>query len=201
MTNPQADALSPRETVTTWTVGGRLHPSGSLIARALRRWTGDPLRAEALHLLIGSLFALACSGAYLISGSLSPDWSASVATWAIWASTAGAFVGLVGWTPGLHVLLSSETLLIRQGEKDARIALNDIVSCGALDARTFHRVHRRYADVRTFAVRTDALLLIETTDAPLVIGFATPSDRDALHEAMQTHPAPTCIRAQVAVVA
>lgn len=201
MTHPQADARAHRETIATWTVGGRLHPSGSLVARALLRWTGDPLRAEAFHLLVGSLFALACGGAYLLSGSLPTGWSASVATWAIWASIGGTLVGLVGWTPSLHVLLSGDALLIRQGDVHTRVELSQIVGCGALDARMFHRVHRRYAGVRTFAVRTNALLLVETTDAPFVIGLATSSDRDALHNDLSTHPAPACIRAQVAVAA
>ncbi len=175
-----------------WTASGRLHPSGSLVARALRRWIGDPLRSEALHLLCGSAFVLACVGAYLLSGSLPPDASGLLATWAIWIGVAGCLAGLIGWKPGIDVLIDREALLICQGDTDARIELSEIVECGALNARTFHRVYRRYAGVRTFAVLTDALLLIETASGPIVLGLDSARDRDALHDALSTHPAVSC---------
>lgn len=201
MTNLQADAPLNQTILARWAVMGRLHASGSVAARVLRRWTGDPLQAEALHLLAGTLFALVCVGAYLLSGSLPASTSALAATWSIWIGIAGCLLGLFGWRSGMDVLLSGADLLIRQGGEEARIPFDTIVSCGALSARTFHRVHRRYAGVRTFIPRTDALLLIETTDGPIVLGLADRADRDALHDALSAHPSPTCASVRLALAA
>jgi hypothetical protein len=171
---------------------GRFHPSGSALARLIRHVTPDPLRAEALHLLGTAALLLACAGAYLASGSLPGAWSPGVASAAIWGGVGVVLLALTGRAPGVAVVLNADGLFVRRGDRAASLSLDEIAGCRPLGARTYHRVHRRYAGVRSFASRTSALLLVETASGPVVIGCASQAERHALHTALESRLSARC---------
>lgn len=82
-------------------------------------------------------------------------------------------VGMVGFQPAITVSLVEDRLHLQQGEVTQAVPLAAITEARLISARLFHRHYRRYAATQVFINRLGAeVLLLETAEAPLVLGLA-----------------------------
>lgn len=180
----------------TFHTSRRFHPGYSPLGRWLRRQTGDRRRAEALHLLIGTAYALAVVMGYFAFSTLWPSAAALTNGYALlWmsGSLALAGAGLIGFRPALSVTCrdDAEELRLTQGERTLMLPYDAIASVEQISALRFHRHERRYAATHVFIGRLgDDVLLLRTERSPVVIGLDTAEEQSALADHLETARTP-----------
>ncbi len=172
------------------------HPGYSLLGRWLRRSVGDRRRAEALHLLIGTGFALALVLIHFAVSTLLPP--GTLPMWYVaglgGVGALGLGLGVLGMRPTLAVVCRDEAreLRLHQGANQLTVAYDAIKSVEPIGARRFHRHERRYAATHVFIGRLgDELLLLRTERGPVAIGLDTADDHAALAGHLETARAKT----------
>jgi len=179
----------------TFHTSRRFDPSHSLLGRAVRRWTGDPLRGEAVFYLVLSALVLALLMAHYLGWALLQPLMEADATesWQVlfWIGQLASVglvtaIGGIGFRPGVEVAFDPETasLHLQQGASERRLGPSDVREATRISAQRYHMHYRRYAATDAFvAEATDDMLLLRTADGPVVL--ALPS-ADAL-ETMRAH--------------
>ncbi|MEL6442952.1 MAG: hypothetical protein AAFY55_16905 [Bacteroidota bacterium] len=158
------------------------HPPASLLGRALRRWIGDPLRAEATYWIVLVLtVAMAVMGTQWgwlwLRDMASPEAFLDAAVWYAIAQAVAlvlfVLVGYVGWRPAVVVTLTDETLRIQQGPAALKVPRPSLRRVRPIAATEEHRTLRRRADVRRFVAKAyDPLLVLDVDgDAPIVLAL------------------------------
>ena len=132
-----------------------------------------------LALLLGQFLAWALLQPTLTAA---PTGTASLLFWL--AQVGGGAVCillcLVGFKPGLLVAISGDILHVEQGGRALELPLETVTAARTISALRFHQHYARYAATHVFVSRLpDEVLLLETTDAPVIIGLF-PDDRTAL---------------------
>jgi hypothetical protein len=139
----------------SFVIPARFHPGWSLLGRALRRWTGDRLRAEALHITLltgGALLGLMgvyAADALVVAG---PAEAALLAVGGALVGVSGllALVGLVGVRPRAAVTCAPAAVRIERGRERLRLPYAALERIETVSARLYHRQYRRWAAVRPF---------------------------------------------------
>lgn len=163
-------------------------PAYSLLGRAVRAWTGDRLRGEALYIVLLTGVALLLLMTHYLGWALlkptlanNPSWQllfwmgqlASVGVW-------GA-IGLLGRRPKVSVTCTPTTLTVEQGTRTRTVRYDDIERLETVSATTYHRHYRHYSATDVFAsTMGDEVLLLHTPDGPVVIALPDPTDREAV---------------------
>lgn len=159
------------------------HPSYSLLGRALRRWTGDRLRGEALYLVIVSSLVLALLMVHylgwallqpMMTGPDATDWQ--IGFWIGQLVSLGvlAAVGIVGFRPPVTVRSSTDRLVLEQGSDRLSLSFDDVEEVRRISARRFHRHYRHYERTRLFTGRlASEVLLLVTPDGPVIVGLSS----------------------------
>lgn len=170
-------------------IPGRVHPGYSLLGRLLRRRLGDPLRAEAYHVVLlsaaGVVWLLGQYGAWAVVRDAvlaAPTGPVAVTFFAgqVASLTLLFLTGFLGFEPPVSVACEAGGVRIRKGEVDLYLPLDHIEAVVEVPARTYHRHYRRYAATRAFVNRPGAsVLLIETPGGPVALGLEG-RDADAL---------------------
>lgn len=161
-------------------------PSYSLLGRALRRWTGDRLRGEALFLVALTGLALILLMAHylgwaLLQSYLAADasrqllfWGGQLASVAVWSA-----VGLIGFRPGVTVTCTTRALQLEQDGHTRTVPYDSIEEASVISATRYHRHDRRYAATTVFVARlTDRVLLLRTERGAVAVGL-TPAEAHA----------------------
>jgi len=169
-------------------------PRYSLLGRAVRAWTGDRLRGEALYVVAVTGLALALLMSHYLGWALlqpvlttSPSgetlfWAGQLVSVLAWAG-----LGLVGVRPAVTVTCTSAGLALKQGRRSRQIPYDALETVEVTTATTYHRHYRRYAATAVFvgALR-DEVLLLRTDRGPVVVGLADPDDQEALQAHVET---------------
>mgnify|MGYP006287378717 FL=1 len=191
----------------TFTASRSYDPSFSLLGRALRTWTGDRLRGEALYIVVLTGMALALLmthylGWALLKSTLTTQPSWQVAFWAGQLGTVALWgaVGLVGFRPRVTVTCSDDTLTLKQAGQTRTLTPPAIDDVRTIAATRFHRHYRRYAATEVFVSAVpEEVVLLWTDDGPVVVALPSPDDQDALlrHlDAMRTPTADAAVPSQ-----
>ena len=185
---------SPATVTHTFRSARSYHPSYSLLGRALRAWTGDRLRGEALFIVALTGLALTLLMTHYLGWALlkpvlvdNPSWQilfwggqlASVAAWAA--------IGLLGIRPAVTVECTHTGLTVEQGSRSRTVAYDAIDAVEMVSARQYHRHYRQYAATDVFVGdHTDDMLLLHTEDGPLIIALDDADDQVALRRRIET---------------
>ena len=169
----------------------RFHPGYSLLGRWLRRSVGDRRRAEALHILIGTGFALALVLAHFVASTFWPPAAQPMLYTAVLGGALALALGLgvVGFQPTLAVVCRDKAgeLHLQQGADRLTVPYDAIESVEPISALRFHRHERRYAATHVFIGSLgDEVLLLRTGRGPVVIGLDAAADQSALAEHLET---------------
>lgn len=169
-------------------------PSYSLLGRAVRAWTGDRLRAEALFIVLLTGLALVLLMSHYLGWALLKPvladnpfwqmlfWAGQLASAGIWAA-----VGLLGRRPGVAVTCMPTALTVEQGGRSRTVRYDEIERIETISATAYHRHYRRYAATDVFAGELgDEVLLLRTPEGPVVIALPDPDDRDAVRAHIDT---------------
>lgn len=164
-------------------------PSYSLLGRALRRWTGDRLRGEALFLVALTGLALVLLMTHYLGWALLQSylaeqparqllfWAGQLASAVVWGG-----IGLVGFRPGVTATCTSNTLRLEQNNRTRTVPYDSIEETRVISATRYHRHYRRYAATSVFVGRlADDVLLLRTDRGPVIVGL-TPAEA---HEELQ----------------
>lgn len=101
-------------------------------------------------------------------------------------------LGVVGFRPGVTAACTSTTLELTQGAKSAAVRYEAIDQIETVAATTYHRHYRRYAATQIFVSRlADEMLLLRTTQGPIVLALPDPNDRKALRAHLETVEVPS----------
>lgn len=165
-------------------------PSYSLLGRALRRWTRDRLRGEALFLVALTGLALVLLMTHYLGWALLQSylaeqptrqlvfWGGQLASGVLWGG-----IGLVGFRPGVTATCTSNTLTLEQSGRTRTVPYDSIDETRVISATRYHRHYRRYAATSVFVGRlADDVLLLRTERGPVVVGL-TPAEA---HEELQS---------------
>ncbi|MEL6611600.1 MAG: hypothetical protein AAFQ53_05870 [Bacteroidota bacterium] len=158
------------------------HPPASLLGRGLRRWIGDPLRAQATYWIVLVLtVAVAVMGTQWgwlwLRDMTTPEAFLDAAVWYAIAQAIAlvlfVLVGYVGWRPAVVVTLTDETVRIQQGPTALEVPRPSLRRVRPIAATEEHRTLRRRADVRRFVAKAyDPLLVLDVdSDAPIVLAL------------------------------
>lgn len=173
------------------------HPSYSLLGRAIRYWTGDRLRGEALFLVTLTALVLVVLIAHylswallqtLVEASTADEWQLTFWFGQLASVAAIAGVAVVGFRPPLTATCDDDAgvLHVDQGSDALALSYDAIASTSVISAQRFHRHYRRYARTRTFVGSIgDAVLLVDTRDGPVILAFDDADAHDALHTHLQ----------------
>jgi len=169
-------------------------PRYSLLGRALRFWTGDRLRGEALYVVTLTGLALALLmihylGWALLKSTLAASPSGQLLFWAgqLTSGLAWAGLGLVGVRPAVTVTCTATGLEIEQGSRRRQMAYDALEEVSSVAATTYHRHYRRYAATTVFVgALQDEVLLLRTDRGPVVVGLADADDQAALRSHVET---------------
>jgi hypothetical protein len=174
-------------------------PSFSLLGRALRAWTGDRLRGEALYIVVLTGMALALLMSHYLGWALLRSALTSQPSWqiAFWAGQLGtvvlwAAVGLVGVRPGVAVTCTEDTLTLTQAGRTRTVSPSALDEVRVIAASRFHRHYRRYAATDAFVSAVpDEVVLLRTDDGPVVVALPSPDDQAALLQHLDAMRTPT----------
>lgn len=207
MALPNAPAHRTASVVLTRTFRSprSFHPCYSLLGSAVRYWTGDRLRGEALFLVtLTSLVLVLLIAHYLswallqslVAGSTAQEWQLTFWFGQLASLAAVLAFAVVGFRPPLTVTCDDDAGVVRlsQGRDDLTLSYDAITKTRVISAVRFHRHYRRYARTRVFIGRLgDAVVLVDTDDGPVVIALDDPDAQDALYahlqDALATAPA------------
>ncbi|MEM8598845.1 MAG: hypothetical protein AAGF99_02895 [Bacteroidota bacterium] len=170
------------------------HPPASLLGRGLRRWIGNPLRAEATYWIVLVLtVAVAVMGTQWgwlwLRDMTTPETFLDAAVWYAGAQAAAlvvfVLVAYVGWRPTVAVRLTDETLRIQQGPAALELPRSVLRTVRPIDATEEHRTLRRRVDVRRFVAKAyDPLLVMDVEDEPLIVLALPVAERERFEEAL-----------------
>lgn len=162
--------------------------SHSLLGRAIRHVTGDPLRGEALYILTITTLVLGVLMAHYLGWALlQPTIQASDTTsWELtfWFAQVGSVVvlfliGGIGFRPPVSATVDSEKQLLslQQGSDELTLSLTEVDDVSIISARLFHLHYRHYAATRQFIGDLhDEVVILRTGHGPVIIAI---SDEDA----------------------
>lgn len=124
-----------------------------------------------------------------------PDGPTALRFWIAQVGSVLFVVGacLIGFRPALLVRASRDDDMLRleQGTDRLSLSLDAIDQVAAIDTRRYHRHYRRYAATRVFAGRLpDTVVLLTTTDGPVVVSLASADENRDLLRILQTEHAP-----------
>lgn len=172
--------MPPYDDSISFTIPARIHPGYSLLGRALRREFGDPLRAEAHHILaLAALGLLPVAVHYL--GDFVP---LPIDQWPLQAGILLLIVltGVAGWQPRTDVEVRDGSLSARRGKEMWSSPLDEIESAETISALRYHRHYRRYSVTRAFIGRMEQhLVLLRTRRGPVVLGLGERDRAAFLH--------------------
>ena len=197
----------------TFIIPGVWRPARSLLGRWIRAHSVDERQAESTYVVVVVLAAIGLVLIHILLWTLFREARGSDAMWVfavIEALVGGpvAAAAFVGWAPAVTVRASRRGLIITCGrgsgkghieegpgaedgpdERELSIPYDAIHDVTRVDARTFHRHYRRYAETRVFANRIDdELLLLKWNGVPVVIGLSA-GDLGALERILTAHAA------------
>lgn len=169
-------------------------PSYSLLGRAIRAWTDDRLRGEALYIVVLTGLGLGLLMSHYLSWTLlqplfvaQPSWQ--TVFWTVQALSVLVLgcAGLVGFRPCVTVSWTSSALTLEQGPRSHVVAHSDIEHVETISAHDFHRHYRRYAATILFVSQVpDELLLLRTPRGPIVVALPNPEAQAALRLHLDT---------------
>jgi hypothetical protein len=167
-------------------IPGGFDPRFSPLGRALRRRTGDRLRAEALQIALLTGAALAgLMGVYAAEAAAGLFGMPSLALAGGLAGAsllAGLGAGVVGRRPRAVVRVGPQAVTVERGREQMRLLYDTMGPPAVVAARRFHRHERRYAAVRPFLGKTATpVLLLRAREGPIAaLGLPDEEDRQAL---------------------
>ena len=179
----------------------RFDPSYSILGRMLRRMVIDRKRAGAYFVVASAVLVLAVVVAQFFAWSflepaLSADPGGNAAT-VFWTGQIAAvllllFGVVLGRAPQLVVTLHQLHLAVRQGGREATVALSEIDTVRTVTSLQFHREYWPFADVRAFICGTPPLVVVvETPRGVLGIGLPASEHKElcsALRESVSEAP-------------
>lgn len=174
----------------TFVIPGGLDPRWSLLGRALRRRTGDRLRAEALQITLLTGTALAwLMGVYAVEAAvvLSGLPSLALGIGLAGAALVGGGAGVLGFRPQAVVRAGPQAVTVERGDERLRLPYVSLEAVETVDARRYHRHERRCAAVRPFlgdATAPVLLLRAEGGETVAALGLRS-EDREALQRYVQ----------------
>lgn len=160
------------------------HPSHSLLGRALRAWTGDRLRGEALFIVVLTGLGLVLLMTHYLGWALLHPLFAEHPTWQTWFWIGQGVclvllggIGLVGFRPAVRVSCRPDTLQLSQGLQTTSLPHEAIQTIETISAQQYYRHYRRYAATHIFISHLpDEVLLLRTSEGPIALALA---DTDA----------------------
>ncbi|WP_233992432.1 hypothetical protein [Salinibacter altiplanensis] len=163
-------------------------PSASLLGRAIRAWTNDRLRGEALYLVAMTGLTIALLMAHYLSWALlgSVINAHPAGQTIFWGTQVGtvlalAAIGLVGFRPAVRVMYRPDALTIQQGDRTCTLSPSDVDNATLIPAQRYHRHYRRYAATQVFvSAMSEQVLCIRTSDGPVIVALPEPEARTAL---------------------
>lgn len=168
---------SPEVTQRSFVIPSRFHPPHSLLGRWIRSRISDPRKSESVFIISVVLGAVGLLLVQIFSWTfLQPlDAGMRLIFFGVQAAAASVFAGvcLIGREPKITIQLrGNELTATRKSAESLRIPFAEIESFSLLDARTFHRHYRRYAETITLVNHVpDELLLLRWGSRPVVVGL------------------------------
>ena len=171
----------------------RFDPRCSLLGRGLRRFSRDPLQAEAYFIVaLTGLVLLWLLAQYAVWAFVQSAPSDSAAALCFWAVQGGALLFLaltcvVGVAPAAVITCTpGGGLSIRQGRSRLALENAEIQAIKKITPLRYHRHERRYAATQAFTGRLrHDLLLLRTARGPVVLGLA-PEDQAAVRRHLES---------------
>ena len=191
---PSASRTNAAAVTRTFESPWSYDPSYSLLGRALRYWTGDRLRGEALFIvaLTGLGLVLLMShylGWALLKPALAGNPSWQLLFWAGQLASVAALgaIGLLGVRPGVTVTCTATGIELEQGRRSETVPYDAVEQVDTISATQYHRHYRRYAATQVFVGGLgEAVLLMRTSQGPVAISLADPDEQAALHAHLDT---------------
>lgn len=163
---------------SSFIIPARFRPARSLLGRWSRMYAVDARQAESTYIVAAAIASLALLLMHFLGWSfVQPSSSGTtlllVTTEALLVSAflAAAFVGRES---AITIEINPSALTIsRAGDEKVTFAYEEIETACRIDARTFHRHYRRYAETRVFVNRVpDQLLLLRWNGIPVILGLS-----------------------------
>lgn len=189
----------------TFSAPRSFHPSSSLLGRAVRAWTGDRLRGEALFLVLITGLGLALLMTHFLGWALlkpvlseSPRWQMLFWGGQVVSVLALAGIGLVGFRPPVRVRCTPDALALTQGDQSCTLFYASISEVDTVSAQQYHRHYRRHAAARIFVSRLpDEVILLRTPEEPVLVGLPDAEAQAALLDLLRSEcPSPSESAAQ-----
>ena len=162
-------------------IPSRIHPAFSAVGRWIGRRCGDSRQAESLHIAVTVLVGF---GLLLVQAMSWTFFHPQVGL-NLWVS-AGALVAfvalfLLGRQPEMTVEMRADSLVVRRGASEDRVPLGRIERTSIIDDQLYYRHYRRFARTRAYVNRIPpTLLLIDTTDGPVVLGISESEQQELI---------------------
>ena len=161
---------------SSYIIPSRFNPARSLLGRWIRLHSADARQAESTYVVVVVLSFLALLLVHFLGWAFVQPAGAGVAiilSEVVLVLAYGAFA-FAGRDPAIIITPQASALEISRGD-DVELVLpsDEIETACTIDARTFHRHYRRYAQTRVFVNRVPAeLLLLRWNGIPVVLGPA-----------------------------
>ncbi len=171
------------------------HPSHSLLGRAVRAWVDDPLRSEALFIVIFTGLTLAVLMSHYLGWALLKPLLTARSSWQIlfWGGQVLSVfaligIGLVGLRPAVRVRCGPNAVMLTQGNQSCTLHNATIREIDCISARRYHRHYRRYAATQVFAsTLPDEVILLRTSDGPVIVALPDPEAQAALFDHLKAN--------------
>ncbi len=160
----------------TYIISSRIRPDRSLLGRWIRAYSVDARQAESTYVVAVVASSLVLLLLHLLGWSIVRSMDARIAVFTVVeiavlvAFSAAAFAGR---DPAITVCTGSTALTIsRGGDHELTLPFSELDSASRIDARTFHRHYRRYAETRSFVNRVPTeLVLLRWKGIPVILGL------------------------------
>lgn len=173
-------------------------PSASVLGRAIRAWTNDRLRGEALYLVTMTGLTLLLLMAHYLGWALLSSALSPLPAWErlFWGAQVGSVLvliglGLVGFRPAVRVTCRPHAVTLHQGDQTHALSPPDIQDVRLISAQRYHRHYRHYAATQVFASAfPEQVLCVRTGNGPVIVALPEPEAQAALRDHLDALTAP-----------
>ncbi len=151
---------------TEFRAAAQFNPMYSVTGRMIRLLAADDRQAGAYFLVVlptlimGMVIMQSALWTYFEAYSTVPDAAARLWTIQVAAVLVVVLLAVLGWSPGLQVRITADSLVLRHGRRVATLSVSAISALTDVDILEYHRGYRPYTDVHTYAVRSAPHIIV-----------------------------------------
>ena len=151
------------------------HPASSALGQLCKRAVQDERQAESWYLIAACSLITVSAIVAMAAASLSESQGADINPLWFWPWVGFGLilvVCLLGFAPGVQVMVGADQLRIKQGRQSRVVRLADITHSQIIDADTYYRHYALYTDTERFMARIpDDVLVLTVGQKHIAVGL------------------------------